>query len=186
MPELLVLWRKQNPDKIMKPSMVESSSSSGGLGMGCYLTFSEASQGTLFINWKKEPLEGALAYFKPGKSIPGFKFKQNGGKSELKRQCGGLFKKNLHNGWCSFLKMCKETKGTFVLLDDTMVGLWFLKKDKAVMRLGKNQPRDLEDIASISASAPNHPDYGKATGALKLDGPMFIQSCGPDGFGMHL
>ena len=59
------------------------------LGSGCYLTFSPASQGTLFTNYSDTPVEGALAYFKPGKPVPKFKFVQNGGKSELIRTIQG-------------------------------------------------------------------------------------------------
>ena len=59
------------------------------LGSGCYLTFSTASQGSLFTNYSEAPIEGALAYFKPGKPVPKFKFTQNGGKSELIRTIQG-------------------------------------------------------------------------------------------------
>ena len=40
----------------------------------------------MFLNWSDEPVEGALAFVKPGKKVPGFKFKQHGGKSELVRE----------------------------------------------------------------------------------------------------
>lgn len=59
------------------------------LGSGCYLTFSTASQGTLFINWSEKPIEGALAYIKPNKPVPKFKFTTNGGRSELMRNIQG-------------------------------------------------------------------------------------------------
>lgn len=53
------------------------------------MTFSPASQGTLFINWSETPVDGALAYFKPNKTVPKFKFTTNGGKSELIRNIQG-------------------------------------------------------------------------------------------------
>lgn len=59
------------------------------LGSGCYLTFSPASQGTLFINWSETPVDGALAFFRPNKTVPKFKFTTNGGRSELIRTIQG-------------------------------------------------------------------------------------------------
>lgn len=59
------------------------------VGRRCYLTFGAESHGTLFVHWSAEPVEGALAFFAPRKNVPGFKFKQNGGRSELIREMSG-------------------------------------------------------------------------------------------------
>ena len=56
-----------------------------------------ASNGTLFLNWSDDPVEGALAFMEPGKKVPGFKFKQHGGKSELVRDM--VRKKDVFAGW---------------------------------------------------------------------------------------
>ena len=50
---------------------------------GCYLTFGTESQGTLFVHWSETEVEGAIAFFAPRKKVPGFKFKQNGGRSQV-------------------------------------------------------------------------------------------------------
>ena len=59
------------------------------MAKGCYLTFSEASQGTLFLHWSETPVAGALAFFEPRKTVPAFKYKSNGGRSELIREMSG-------------------------------------------------------------------------------------------------
>ena len=90
------------------------------MAKGCYLTFSEASQGTLFLHWfvtvqinfaaqrhifressvdsrrlvvyahrSEAPVAGALAFFEPRKTVPAFKYKSNGGRSELNREMSG-------------------------------------------------------------------------------------------------
>ena len=59
------------------------------MAKGCYLTFSEASQGTLFLHWSETPVAGALAFFEPRKNVPAFKYKSNGGRSELIREMSG-------------------------------------------------------------------------------------------------
>ena len=49
--------------------------SSGGdseQAMAGYLTFNEASGGTLVLHWSEEPIDGALAMFRPGKTVPKF------------------------------------------------------------------------------------------------------------------
>ena len=89
------------------------------MAKGCYLTFSDASQGTLFLHWcvtvqiyfcraaahlsrvvgrrlvvynahrSEAPVAGALAFFEPRKTVPAFKYKSNGGRSELIREMSG-------------------------------------------------------------------------------------------------
>merc|ERR1719251_505855 len=53
--------------------------------MGCYLTLSDASNGSMFLHWSTDAVYGHVGYFKPTKKVPAFKFKTNGGKSELTR-----------------------------------------------------------------------------------------------------
>ena len=65
------------------------------LGEGCYLTTEDVSAGTVYLNWSKTPVNGAIAVCKPGKPVGAFKFKSNGGKSELKRGVRGPLVKNL-------------------------------------------------------------------------------------------
>lgn len=85
---------------------------------GCYLTFDAASQGTLFVHWSETPIEGAIAFFAPRKNVPGFKFKQNGGRSELIREMsGGTGEriKRYYSGWCQYVKLAKSFQAAFVM-----------------------------------------------------------------------
>lgn len=180
---LLELWRKQNPDKIPKPTAVAASETSGD---GCYLTFVDADQGALVLNWSHTPVPNAIAYQQPGKPIPGFKYKSAGGKSNLKKGCGGVHKKELHTGWCSFVKMTKGNKGSITLLDEKAAGVWLLRKDNAVLRLTQNSPQDMADIIGVAAANHNFNGYEGANGALKLDSATFRMNCGSEGFAMDL
>eukprot|EP00808_Paulinella_micropora_P019087 g15506.t1 len=87
---------------------------------GCYLTFDSASQGTLFTTWSKTKVEGAVAFIAPGKAVPGFKYKQKGGRAELMRPCGGVHVKNLYQGYGMFAKLCRDVDGTLFILDDSV------------------------------------------------------------------
>ena len=90
------------------------------LGMGAYLTFTAASAGTLFLNWSHEPVEGALAYFRPQKNVPKFKFKKNGGRSEILRDCAMMKIKRHYSGWCQFVKLAKSFQGEIVILSEDL------------------------------------------------------------------
>lgn len=83
-------------------------------GQGCYLTYSDASNGTLFLNWSKASVGGALAYFKPTKTVAAFKFTTQGGREELTRGTDNT-PKNLYQGWCNYLKMAREYKAEVTL-----------------------------------------------------------------------
>ena len=88
------------------------------VGRRCYLTFGAESHGTLFVHWSAEPVEGALAFFAPRKNVPGFKFKQNGGRSELIREMsGGTGEriKRYYSGICQFIKLAKSFDASLVL-----------------------------------------------------------------------
>ena len=49
-------------------------------GVQCYLTFVDASHGSLFFHWSDEPVEGALASYLPSAPVPKFKLTSNGGR----------------------------------------------------------------------------------------------------------
>lgn len=80
--------------------------------MGCYLTAEDASNGSLFLNWSETAINNSLAYFKPTKSVPKFKFKSKGGKNELTRNTSSN-RKNFYEGWCNYIKLAKEYKSQF-------------------------------------------------------------------------
>ena len=83
----------------------------------CYLTFTDSSQGSLFTHWSTEPVEGALASYAPAKAPPAFKLKQNGGRQELVRECGGPKIATFYQGYCQYLKAAGAAAGPFTVLE---------------------------------------------------------------------
>jgi len=73
-------------------------------GKGCYLRYSPDSMGKLYLHWSEKPIAtaGVLAYFEPGKIVPGFKYRTNGGRADVVK--GADDKRNLFQGWVQFLK----------------------------------------------------------------------------------
>jgi hypothetical protein len=53
----------------------------------CYLVYTEASEGTLYVHWSMQPVHNAIGQFVPGDEIAvsKFKFSHNGGRQELIR-----------------------------------------------------------------------------------------------------
>uniref|UniRef100_A0A7S0LEU2 Immune mapped protein 2 N-terminal domain-containing protein n=1 Tax=Coccolithus braarudii TaxID=221442 RepID=A0A7S0LEU2_9EUKA len=86
--------------------------------IGCYLTFSDACQGSLSTVWSTEPVEGAIAFFKSQKPVAQHKFTANQGRSVLVSQCGGLkssagqSSKKFFKGIAQFIKSAKTWEGT--------------------------------------------------------------------------
>mmetsp|Transcript_6733 Transcript_6733/g.20939 ORF Transcript_6733/g.20939 Transcript_6733/m.20939 type:complete len:159 (+) Transcript_6733:173-649(+) len=89
--------------------------------MSVYLTFGPESQGTLFSHFSATPVAGALACFEPRKKVPAFKFKQNGGRSEIIREMSGGTegKKRYYSGFASFVKLAKSFDGVLTLYSET-------------------------------------------------------------------
>ncbi|KAL8430543.1 hypothetical protein Efla_000488 [Eimeria flavescens] len=97
------------------PAAAAPAAAPAAVTRGGYLTFDGASNGTLFIVWSVSPVEGALAFFEPKKTVPDFKFKDNGGKSEIIRNLMED-KSKYYNGWCQFFKTAAECHGVCRLL----------------------------------------------------------------------
>jgi len=116
--------------------------------MGCYLTLTSSSNGSMFLNWSHTKVDGSVAYFKPTKSVPAFKFKTKGGKSELTRGTDNSAK-NLYTGWVNYCKLCKEYKGTFVL-KATDTAIWTLTGSKP-FRIPQGEPVDLTTVETVAA-----------------------------------
>ncbi|ANQ05954.1 Uncharacterized protein PCOAH_00002450 [Plasmodium coatneyi] len=121
---------------------------------GAYLTFDNASNGSLFIVWKKEKVDGALMFIKPTKAVPEFKFTSNSGKSELIRNLQSD-KKLFYSGVCQFIKKAKEINGEVTLLahfNDTFpikVNVYFLKGNN-VVPLSVDVSFDLDGVDAVS------------------------------------
>jgi len=105
------------------------------LEKGCYLTNEPFNQGTLFCTWSATPVEGAIAYFKPIKNVPAFKYRQNGGRSELQRGVNGnVHFKKYCLGWCGFFKMAREFEGEILVIN----------KSQTMESLGKSMTTEVK------------------------------------------
>eukprot|EP00463_Aulacantha_scolymantha_P006044 TRINITY_DN756_c1_g1_i1.p1 TRINITY_DN756_c1_g1~~TRINITY_DN756_c1_g1_i1.p1 ORF type:complete len:152 (-),score=18.23 TRINITY_DN756_c1_g1_i1:344-799(-) len=117
--------------------------------MGCYLTFEDSSNGTLFLNWNKSNVDKHIAYFKPTKSVPLFKFKTKGGKSELTRSTNNNTK-NFYEGWCNYIKLAKEYKSTFIYKDNN-VKICSHGSDKKIVTVPRGVVTDLKEFQTVCA-----------------------------------
>lgn len=120
---------------------------------GAYLVFDSASQGSLFIIWKNEKVPNALAFIKPSKPVPEFKYKTNNGKSEIVRNLQSD-KKSFYFGVCQFIKEAKDIKADVVLLPavDTASPLKFevyCLKSNTVTNVKIGSPFTVHDIDAI-------------------------------------
>lgn len=120
---------------------------------GAYLIFDSASNGSLLIQWKNEPVPGALAFIKPGKTIPEFKYKNNGGKSEIIRNLQ-TDKKLFFSGIGQFIKEAKDIKGEVCLLPDIdrtspiKIDVYYLKNNSVnVAKIGT--PFSISDASAV-------------------------------------
>eukprot|EP00465_Bigelowiella_longifila_P008461 CAMPEP_0185260074 /NCGR_PEP_ID=MMETSP1359-20130426/8728_1 /TAXON_ID=552665 /ORGANISM="Bigelowiella longifila, Strain CCMP242" /LENGTH=165 /DNA_ID=CAMNT_0027846187 /DNA_START=21 /DNA_END=518 /DNA_ORIENTATION=+ len=121
---------------------------------GCYLTFSDASHGVLFEQWTKkdgEFKEEMLAFFRPNKSVPGFKYKRYGGKTEIIREIQATNIRRYYQGFTHYLKTAKEYKGELELLQEN-AEVYYLDNDNGVHKLETKENHALEKM-KISAFA---------------------------------
>uniref|UniRef100_A0A6B2LMX1 Immune mapped protein 2 N-terminal domain-containing protein n=1 Tax=Arcella intermedia TaxID=1963864 RepID=A0A6B2LMX1_9EUKA len=125
------------------------------LGEGCYLVFDAASQGTLSVFWSQTPVEGALAYFKPNKTVPKFKYTQNAGRSELIRQICGPNIKRYYQGWTQFVRLAKDFQGDISILRgeqfDQPISLFFVDKQNNVTKAPEKEFFNTDNKVSVSA-----------------------------------
>jgi len=121
--------------------------------MGCYLTEEDSSNGSLFLNWSQGAVTGALAYFKPTKSVPKFKFKAKGGKTELTRETNSN-RKNFFEGWCNFFKLAKEYKSTIKYMASSVTLLTHVGSKIAILPRGEMlEIKTIEAVAAIPGSS---------------------------------
>ncbi|SCM04248.1 conserved Plasmodium protein, unknown function [Plasmodium chabaudi adami] len=141
---------------------------------GAYLIFDNASNGSLFIAWKKEKVENALLYIRPTKNVPEFKFTCNNGKYELIRNLQSD-KKIFFSGICQFIKEARDIKGKITLLPylengfPIKVNIYFLKGNN-VVQLKSGESFDLEGV-DASTVLP----YGSSSLQVKtMSKDMFV------------
>mmetsp|Transcript_6828 Transcript_6828/g.7422 ORF Transcript_6828/g.7422 Transcript_6828/m.7422 type:complete len:774 (-) Transcript_6828:103-2424(-) len=84
---------------------------------GCYLLFDASSGGRFIIQYSRIVVKDAIGFWCPGegKTLQGFKFKQNQGRSDLMKGIAGKdYKKKYFSGWCQFVKAALAMDGYVV------------------------------------------------------------------------
>jgi len=129
-------------------------SDSEGRWNGCYLVFDSGSGGRLFAQWSEEEVDGAWAFFFPRVKVAPFKYKQNGGKTELIR---GLQtqKKNLFSGWAQFIKLSYDNDGLLNIFEQREAEYWFLNSKNKINQVIVNEWMESKEI-EVVAIIPNH------------------------------
>ena len=105
--------------------------------------------------WSEKPQEfkeEVLAFFKPNKKVPAFKFKSYGGKQEIIRQMQAGMIKRYYIGWTHFLKLAKEWQGELVIYRTSDVELYYLDNGK-IIRMEAGKSYDLGKIKTLAFSA---------------------------------
>ena len=127
-------------------------------------------------------MEGAWAFFSPGKTVPKFKFKQNGGRTELARNCGGVQKKNLHNAWCSYVKLSREMEGKLIIMHAD-VGVFLNMNDGKVVRCAVGTWYTPTDIRAVGAADAAYMGYGDGSSdSLTMTKETFSQNQATEGY----
>jgi len=146
--------------------------------VGCYLTWEPAGEGSMILTWSEMHVANAMAFFRPhsSKPVPKFKFKQNGGRTELIRNLrGGTGSKGMqryYEGWTQFFKLAREFKSDLVVWDskDSPISVFFLDSTNTIFEFPKNKfcnSSSLQAIAVVSASNT------KFTGVNKMSKDYF-------------
>lgn len=103
-------------------------------------------------------MPGALAYFRPTKPVPAFKFKQNGGRAEIIRGFKGSTKHKFFDGVCQYAKLSREMRGEFTLLTPSFRAYYVVPSGK-VSEICPGIATPLAGAQGISVIPPNNTSY---------------------------
>lgn len=86
---------------------------------GCYLVYESNSGGRLILHYSQGFVpDNAVGFWCPGQGhkIQDFKYKQNGGRSELIKGIAGgdSNRRKYFSGWCQFMKLAVAKKGLLI------------------------------------------------------------------------
>ncbi|PFH33187.1 hypothetical protein BESB_083860 [Besnoitia besnoiti] len=85
------------------------------LGSGAYLVY-EQETNSLYAQWSRVPVEGAVAWLRPLVQVPGHKFNLNKGKCVLTKEAQNTEK--YCGAWVTFLKITREYPSKLMLMDN--------------------------------------------------------------------
>lgn len=134
-------------------------------GTGIYLTEEHASEGSFYIHYSKAPVPGAMAFIKPKVAIQDFKFTNSGGKNELDRKVGNVFRKNRCGAWVKFFKLAKDHQGQVILRSEIVqdIALYGLVSPNTVSKIPMDALWDPTSYAAIAVMGPGSTAYNVQT-----------------------
>jgi hypothetical protein len=138
--------------------------------IGCYLTFESSSGGQLVLIYSKSEIPlNAIGFWCPGPDhqIQGFKFKSNGGKSELIKGIAGgdQNRRKYYSGWCQFIKLAKAMQGYVIKFPNPKQGV---EVDIVAYKTASQHPYELDldqglmevgDFDAIAGTVGRLPSY---------------------------
>jgi len=143
---------------------------------GCYLVYFSDSGGKLVLHYSKTPVDNAIGFWRAGngKTIQGFKFRQNSGRVELIKGIAGgdANKRKFFSGWCQFIKAAAAFSGSvrkFPNIGGLEVELYAHSKDGTTHFLDiDNEEVDVSQFDAI-ACLPHHNNLFQGVHALDLN-----------------
>ena len=151
---------------VEKPPPI-SSPMKAASGPACYLVYETDSSGRLVLHYSKEPVASAIGMWVPGpgKTISGFKFTQNVGRSVLIGNCsaGVQGRHNYCSGWCQFVRGARLMNGQVTLWDPTAKGLFVdvhvynntTNAHEQTVELRRGEPTDVSTILAVACLPKN-------------------------------
>jgi len=156
---------------------------------GCYLVFESASGGRLMLIYSKSVIpKNAIGFWcaGPGKSIQGFKFRQNGGRVELIKGIAGgdQNRKKYFSGWCQFIKLAKAFDGYVIKFPNSEQGVEvdiFGYKNKEEKACELDLDAGLVEVGALDAVAvlPKHNTTFR--GIHNMPAQIFVESGNKNG-----
>jgi len=135
----------------------EASNESADPDLYAYLVFEGLQHGTMSIVWSKTRIESALAFGKPSKKVPAFKYSASG-KWELYREIASN-KQNWFVAWIMFIQTCVQFDSQIVDCGRDEVdapiptALWLhFKETNEVQKVVPNKPFSVEGVDVITAT----------------------------------
>lgn len=150
---------------------------------GCYLLWSEASDGSLVEHWDQNKVDGCLARFLPQKKVAKYKYKRHGGNSELLRDIrtpARLFK-----GIATFCKTARESDGLLQVFPPKARSFRvYVNVDGKLRELENGKPVDTRTVKAVAVVGKDNETF---VGIARMEPMQFVQhATGMGGFGAFL
>lgn len=151
---------------------------------GCYLVFDAALGGRLVLLYSNSRIpKNAVGFWcaGPGRSIQGFKFKQNEGRVELIKGIAGgdQNRRKYFSGWCQFIKLAKSFNGYVIKFPNSEQGveidvIGYKKEEEEAFQLDLDA--GLVEVGSFDAISivPKH--NSTFHGIHKMPPQIFLES----------